>query len=349
MVKRRKFMDWNSIWTTIKNFFTDNIWNIITFFAVLFIGIIIIKLMLNLFKRVMAKTKMEKVTQSFLVHIVKFVLYLTFIIMLLSILGISMSGVLTTISAMVLAIGMALQNLITNIANGMVIVTMQMFKKGDWVSVNGVDGSIQDINFLFTTINTADNKKITIPNSDILNNPVTNYGSHRTRRVDFNFQVAYESDVALVKKIILDVMYSNGKILLEPTAPFCRLKNLNDNGINFFANCWVDSEDYWDVYYYVMEYTFNEFKRNKIKIPYSQIEIRERKDNVVMPVISNQLHVREDKVRIRNEKFDLENSNLLDIFKRKKVTRKSTPVKKTTTKVTSKQKIEGTSSTEEKK
>ena len=121
--------------------------------------------------------------------------------------------------------------------------------------------------------------------------------------------------------------------MLEPKAPFCRLKTFDTNGINFFANCWVDAEDYWDVYYYVIEYTFNEFKRNNITIPYAQLEIRERKDNVKMPVIPTQLHIREDKVRIRDEKFDLENSNLLDIFKRKKGTAtKKGETKKTSTK-----------------
>ena len=105
----------------------------------------------------MKKTKMEKVTQGFLFHILKFLLYLILILILLSVIGISVSGILTTFSALVLAIGMALQNLITNIANGIVIVTMHMFKKGDFISVNGVDGSIDDINFLFTTINTTDN------------------------------------------------------------------------------------------------------------------------------------------------------------------------------------------------
>lgn len=309
-------MDWSGIWQSIKDFFTNNFWNILIFFAILVIGIIVVKLLLNLFRQIMAKTKMEKVAQSFLYHILKFVLYLILILVLLSTIGISISGLLTTLSAMVLAVGMALQNLITNISNGIVIVTMQMFKKGDWVAVNGVEGSIQDINFLFTTINTGDNKRITIPNSDIINNPVTNYGANKTRRIDFAFEVAYESDVQLVKKVVLDVMKSNGKVMLDP-APMCKLKTFNSNGLGFTARCWVDGEDYWDVYWYVMEYAFNEFKRNGIKIPYQQLEVRERKDEVVMPVIQNQLHAREDKVRKTTEKFDLEKADLLAIFKKK--------------------------------
>lgn len=309
-------MDWNQIWTSIKDFFTNNFWDIVVFFAVLVIGIIVVKIILNLVKKLMSKTKIEKVTQGFLFHIVKFCLYLVLILILLNMIGVSISGVLTTISAMVLAVGMALQNLITNVANGIVIVTMQMFKKGDFISVSGVDGSIDDINFLFTTIITTDNKRITIPNSNIINNPVTNYGAKPTRRVDFNFEVAYESDVELVKQVVLDVIKSNGKVLLDKE-PFCRLKTMEASSIKFFANCWVDSEDYWDVYYYVMENVFNEFKRNNISIPYNQLEVRERKDEVVMPVIKTDL-IREEKVRKTKKKIDLENDNLLAIFANKK-------------------------------
>ena len=323
-------MDWQKIWDTVSNFFTDKFWNIVMFFSVLFIGIIVIKIALNIISKIMAKTKMEKVAQSFLYHLIKFIFYLFFILILMNMIGISISGLLTTISAMVLAVGMALQNLITNVANGIVIVTMSMFKKGDYIVVDGVEGSIEDINFLFTTIITPDNKKITIPNSAILNNPVTNYGARSVRRVDFNFEVAYESDVELVRYIILDVIKSNGKVHLEPKAPFCRLKTLEANGIKFFANCWVDSEDYWDVYYYVMENVFNEFKKNKISIPYAQLEIRERKDEVVMPVVDTHLQ-REEKVRSKKRKIDLETVDLLAVFNKKKGTTKKEPKEKSKT------------------
>ena len=311
-------MDWKNIWNSIVDFFNTNIWNIVKFVAVLVIGIIVVKILLNISKKVMSKTKMEKVTQGFLYHIIKFCLYLVFILILLSTIGISMTGVVTALSAAVLAIGMALQNLITNIANGIVIVSMHMFKKGDFVNVCGDEGSIDDINFLFTTIITTDNKRITIPNSAILNNNVINYGANPTRRVDFAFEVAYESDVELVKKIVLDVINSNGKVRVEDKEPFCRLKTLEASSIKFAANCWVDSEDYWDVYYYVIENVFNEFKKNNISIPYNQLEIRERKDNVKMPVLETKLE-RVEKVRESKKKgLDLENDNLLAVFHRKK-------------------------------
>lgn len=310
-------MDWAGIWSSIKTFFSDNIWNILWFFLVLFVGIAVVKIVLNVLRRVLGNTKMEKVTQSFIYKIVKFLLYLVLVMILLSMLGISMTGIVTAFSACVLAIGMALQNNIANLANGIVIVSSKLFKKGDFIEVDGVSGSVEDINFLFTTITTTDNKRINLPNSTIVDGALINYGANPTRRVDFTFSVAFESDVELVKKVVLDVINSNGKVRINEKAPFCRLKTIGVNSLDFFANCWVDAEDYWDVYYYVIENVYNEFKRNGIAIPHTQIEVRERKDEVKMPVIEKPLAERVEKVRITKKKaIDLEKDDLVALFRK---------------------------------
>lgn len=318
-------MDWNKIWNSIVDFFKTNGWGIVKFFAVLLIGIILIKILLNVMRSVLNKTKMEKIAQQFIMTAIKLVLYLILVLALLSIIGIQVTGIITALSAALLAVGMALQNNIANLANGIVIVATHMFKKGDYIIVDGVEGSITDINFLFTTLMTVDNKKITLPNSDIVNSPVVNGGANATRRVDFMFSVAYESDVELVKKIVIDVMKSNGKVRLDKE-PFCRLKVLGASSIDFAANCWVDSEDYWDVYYYVIENVYNEFKRNNISIPYNQLEVRNRNDIVVMPVNKDKLPERVEKVRENKDHFDLETADLTKIFKadKKKKTKKET-------------------------
>lgn len=315
------------IWNDIVSFFENNIWNIILFVATFVIGLIVVKLLINITKRMLAKTKMENISRGFIVAIIRVILYLIFVLMLLSIIGIQITGIITALSAVVLAVGMALQNIIANVANGMVIVSAHMFKKGDWIEVNGVGGSVSNINFLFTTITTADNKRVTIPNSTIINNEVTNAGSYDSRRVEFTFSVAYESDVEKVKKIVTDVMKSNGCVYLDPE-PFCRLKTLNASSLDFFAHCWCDRADYWGVYYYVVETVYNEFKREGISVPYNQLEIRERKDNVKMPVEGKGIPERVEKVReVKEETLDLENASLTEILhigkKRKKKSKKS--------------------------
>lgn len=315
-------MDWQAIWNSIVNFFKSNAWNILWFFVILVVGIIVIKIVLRLVKKLFSRTKIEKMAQQFIITILKFVLYLALILLLLSQIGIEISGILTAFSAVILAVGMALQNSISNVANGIIIISNKMFKKGDYIITGGVEGQVTDINFLFTTLITTDNKKITLPNSNILNGEVTNLGAYPIRRVDFMFSVAYETDVELVKKIVTDVMKSDGRVLLDP-APFCRLKVLGASSIDFAANCWCDNSDYWDVYYYVIENVYNEFKRNNVSIPYNQLEIRERKDNVVMPVTTAPLQERVEKIREKEEeRFDFEHESLAKFLHTKHKNRK---------------------------
>lgn len=289
-------MDFAEIWQQIKDYFTGNYIAIITFFAALLIGIILIKIICAIFKKVFSRTKMEKIAQAFLLAIIKFILWLILILVLLSLIGVEITGILTAVSAVLLAIGMALQSNIANLANGIVIVSTHMFKKGDFISVAGSDGFITEINFLFTTLMTTDNKKITLPNSMIVNNAVVNAGANPKRRVDLTFSVAYESDVEQVKKIITDVMKSNGAVYLDP-APFCRLKTLGQSSLDFFSNCWCDSADYWNVYYYIVENVYNEFKRNGISVPFTQLEVRTLTERPVMPFNPEPLPERKEKTR----------------------------------------------------
>lgn len=308
-------MDWKAIWNSIVQFFTGNIWRIIGFFATLFIGVVLIKLIINIITRAFNKAKMEKITQQFIRTIIKFVLYIILVLVLLSIIGIQISGIITALSALLLAVGMALQDNISNITNGIIIVSTKMFKKGDYITVGDVSGSVTDINFLFVTLTTPDNRKITLPNNSIINSSVVNAGSYKTRRIDFTFSVAYESDIDQVRNIILNVMTSNGKVYVnENYKPFCRLKTLGTSSIDFAANCWVDSEDYWDVYYYVIEKVYNEFKKNKISVPYTQFEVRNRTDNVQMPYDSAELPKRVEKTRKKQNDFDLETADFVEMF-----------------------------------
>ena len=316
-------MNWQLIWENITNFFRGNVWNIVTFIVVLVFGIVVIKLMLNIMKRMFRRTHMEPIAIGFIMAILKFLLYLVLVIVLLEILGIGITWIVTAFSAVFLAVGLALQNNIANLANGIIIVSSGMFKKGDYISVDGVEGSISQINFLYITLVTPDNKRITIPNNKILNDIVTNFDSNNTRRVNFEFEVAYENDVEFVKQTVIECMKSNGMVRLDP-APFCRLKTMGDNNLLFVGRCWCDREDYWTVYYDITETVFNEFKRRGIAIAYNQLEVRQRTDEPAVPVIGNGLQLRVEKQRKNKHHFDLENGDLKELFPIKRKIKKTT-------------------------
>lgn len=324
-------MNWQMIWNNIVNFFRGNVWNIVLFIVVLVFGIVIVKLSVNILKRMLKRTHMEPIAVGFIMAIVKFLLYLILVIILLEILGIGITWIVTAFSAVFLAVGLALQNNIANVANGIIIVSSGMFKKGDYIAVDGVEGSISQINFLYITLVTPDNKRITIPNNKILNDIVTNYDSNNTRRVNFEFEVAYDNDVEKVKQTVIECMKSNGMVRLDP-APFCRLKSMGDSNLLFVGRCWCDREDYWTVYFDITETVFNEFKRRGIKIDYNQIEIRERNDNPANPIDGDGLPARVEKKRKNKHHFDLENGDLKELFPLNRIPlkrKKQTDVKNT--------------------
>ena len=309
-------MNWNEFFNKIKEYFSNNSLNILNFIGVLFVGILCIKLFMNVIKRILNKTKIEKITMQFMLGIVKVLLYVFLAILLLNIIGVQSNGIVTAFSAILVAVVVALESNISNFANGLIIISSHMFNKGDYIIIyDDVEGVITDINFLFTTLITVDNRRITLPNSKMVNSSVTNNGAFKIRRVQITFSVAYESDVELVKKVVTDVMKSNGKVYLDKPI-FCRLKTMSASSLDFFSYCWVDKDDYWDVYYYLMENVYNEFKRNNITVPFSQVEVRNRTDNVVMPVIGNSMPTRVEKIREIKHSFDLENSDLTELFKR---------------------------------
>ncbi len=297
-------IDWAGIWETIKNFFISKGWNILGFFAALILGFIVVKVLIKIIRKLFAKTKLEKIAQKFLLSIIKFLLWLVYIIMLLSILGVSITGIIAALSAAVLAVGLALQSSLSHLANGIIIVSGKMFKEGDYVNVNGVEGKVKNINLLATTILTNDNKTITIPNSNVVNNPLTNYTAEKKRRVDLQFDVSYDSDILKAKKIIFDVVKSDGRIYLDPE-PFCKVDSLKESSVSLTLRAWCDTEDYWDVYFYLLENIFNEFKRNKISIPFNQLEVRVLKEQTKAAFDKTPLPKRVEKVRKEEEKHGL--------------------------------------------
>ena len=309
-------MDWNAIWEKIKSFFVDNAWNILWFFVVLVVGLLVIKIIMMTLKFIFKKKGFDQVAAKFILAIIRFCLLLLLITILLAMIGVSVTGITTAFSAAVLAVGMALKDFLSSLASGLVLVGSKKYKTGDYIIVNGVEGMVEDINFLFTTLKTPNSTQITMPNTMMVNHAVTNLGAYPIRRVCFTFSVAYESDTALVKKVVMDVFNSCGLIHKDP-APSCRLKEYSASSIDFFALCFCDKEDYWDTYYYVMGHVFDEFKRNGISIPFQQVEVRERKDNVVYPVEFDDLPDRVEKVREKKKKNmtleDMEDLTFTDI------------------------------------
>lgn len=297
---------WEQIKEAVVNFFSTTGLHILEAIGVLILGIIVIKIIIRILNKIFAKTKMPKVTYKFLLNVLKFGLYMLLIIILCQIVGIPVTGFVAVVSAASLALSLAMQGSLSNLANGVVLISTRPFKEGDYIAIEGVEGTVKEIKLLHTIITTTDNKTISIPNSMVVENELINYSGQKTRKVVFSFSVDYATDIDKAKKIILDIITNCNKVLLDP-APFCALKTLDASSVTLTANCWCLSEHYWDVYYFVMDNVFNEFKREKINIPYNQLEVRLR-DDVVAPVVRESTYEKRDEekaVKLEEDKGDI--------------------------------------------
>ncbi|KAF0092029.1 MAG: small conductance mechanosensitive channel [Fusobacteria bacterium] len=257
---------------TIRELIIDNANQIIKFIAIAVIGYIVIKVIMLIFNKSKSIVKIDPNVGSFLKGLIKFMLYAVYIIMLLTLLGIPITTFVAMLGAVGLAIALALQGNLSNFASAILILMFKPFVVGDYIGCKGDSGSVRDIQLLFTTIITPDNKKVTIPNSDLINSSVINYTSEDTRRVDLIFSAGYDSDVGMVKSILMDVVANHQKILMNPE-PIIRLAKHTDNALDYDVKVWVNTFDYWDVFYDLEENVRTEFEKNHIQIPFPQREI----------------------------------------------------------------------------
>lgn len=294
-------MNWNEIWSKFLNWCTTTGWNITEGILALILGIIVSKILIGIIKKIFSKSKIDKVAKRFIVNFIAFVLYLMVGYIVASVWKIPMTGFIAIVSAAGLAVSLALQGSLSNLANGIVLIITKPFKEGDYVQINSVEGSVKEIKMLYTVLTTLDNKTITIPNKTVVDSNMTNYTANPTRKVVHTFNVSYTTDLEKVKGIINSVIINNEMVLLEPT-PSIILSSLDENSIKILASCWCNNQDFGKVYSDILDDVFNEFKREGIEIPFKQMEVRLKNEKEILPYRESVL---EDKTEMKKKKQEL--------------------------------------------
>ena len=245
--------------------------------VVLIAGCLIIKGI----KKAMAKadkiSKLDKTVQSFLKNLVSILLYVLLIITVISILGIPMTSVVAVLASCGLAIGLALQGALGNFAGGLMILIFKPFRVGDYIESAGAEGTVRDISVFYTTIITLDNKRVTVPNGDLMNSNITNFSTEETRRIDLPFKLTNDCDPKLAQRVLLGAVEKTDGILKEP-APFAKMTAVDDDTYIFTVRAWVKNADYWNVYYVLLENCTDALAENGIDDPEERIAVRIVKD-----------------------------------------------------------------------
>lgn len=237
----------------------------------LLVGLFLIKLITNLVRKALLRSKLEKAAHSMIIGVVRVLLYVLLLINVASALGIDITGVVALASVLTLAVSLALQNMLANVMGGFTILTTHPFHSGDFVDIGGQSGTVEEITMVYTRLATPDNKIVSIPNNTVIGSQITNYSVAGTRRVDINVTASYD----MAAQDVIDALLQAGaveKVLKEP-APFAAVTDYGESAIGYTLRLWVKSEDYWDVYFQVNQRIQSVFAENRIEMCYPHLNV----------------------------------------------------------------------------
>ena len=248
--------------------------NIVMAVAIFLLGKFVVRMVVKFAKKVMFKAKVDNILINFIASIINTVLLLFVVIAALDQLGVATTSLIALIGAAGLAVGLALQGTLQNLASGVMLIIFRPFNDGDFVEAAGVAGVVEQIGIFTTTMRTGDNREIIIPNGEIFGGTITNYSKRATRRVDMVFGIGYDDDIKKAKELISKILDEDERILKDP-APSVTVAELADSSVNFNVRPWCATGEYWNVYSDTHEKIKLTFDAEGISIPYPQMDVHQ--------------------------------------------------------------------------
>ncbi|RUO74571.1 mechanosensitive ion channel protein [Pseudidiomarina sediminum] len=239
---------------------------------ILLVGKMVANSVAKLLGKGMSRRGVDGAVISFLSAIVKSVIFIAAVLMALSQVGVQTTSFIAILGAAGLAIGLSLQGSLANMASGVLIILFRPFRAGEYVEAGGVSGTVQEVNIFQTILKTPDNKVVFVPNAQVTGQPITNYSRESTRRVDLLIGVSYDADLHKTKEVLESVLQAESRLLKEP-AWNVQVHALNNSSVDFIVRPWVNSADYWAVYWDLMREIKIALDKNDIGIPYPQMDV----------------------------------------------------------------------------
>lgn len=240
---------------------------------ILLVGWKLIKLLIKVIKKSRSMKNIDSSARGYIISFISIGLKILLVITIAGYLGLEMTSILAVLASAGVAIGLALQGALGNLAGGLMILIFKPFRVGDYIDNHTDAGTVIDINIFYTVLNTIDNKRVMLPNGELTNTSIINFSMEKRRRVDLTFTTSYQVDIDNVKGILLKIASEHSLTINEPEEPFCRLMRHADNSLNFVLRIWTLSENYWPLYFDLMEQVKKEFDRQGIEIPYPQLDV----------------------------------------------------------------------------
>lgn len=250
-----------------------NLGSILRILLTVVVGLILMKIVMGIVDRSLSKSGSNNVALGkYLRSVIKVVLWILLALSVAGSVGIDVTSLIALFSVAGLAVSLALQNTLSNLAGGVMLLVTKPFEVGDFVETNGVNGTVEAISLAYTKLATGDNKSVFIPNAEISSAKIINYTRLGTRRVDLTFTASYDAPTATVRKAINETLAQFPQIMAEP-APVIFLSNYGASSIEYIVRVWTSSADYWDVYFGVMEGVRESFARNGVEMTYDHLNV----------------------------------------------------------------------------
>ena len=240
--------------------------------VVFLVGRWIVRRLNKLLAKILEKRHVEASLSTFVKSLVNITLTLLLIIVVIGVLGIETSSFIALFASAGVAIGMALSGTLQNFAGGVMILLFKPFKVGDTIEAQGQTGTVREIQIFNTILATPDNKIIIIPNGGLSTGLMKNYSKEATRRVDWEFGIAYGDDYTKAKAVIARLLDADGRVLKDP-AYFIALTSLGESSVNIVVRAWVNAGDYWGVYFDMNEKVYKTFAEENLNIPFPQLDV----------------------------------------------------------------------------
>lgn len=240
----------------------------------LLIGLWIIKMINRLVKKFFDKTEYDPTLENFLASLIRWGLKIVLFVLVVTQLGVESASLVAIIGAAGLAIGLALQGSLSNFAGGVLILLLKPFKVGDFISAQGVDGTVKEISIFNTKLSTTGNQLVIMPNGKLSNDNITNYTSEGIRRESLTFGIGYGDDIKKAKDILLNLITEQETVLkIEGRMPMVAVAELGDSSVNLMVRYWANNEEFWNLRWLVLEEGKASLEAAGISIPFPQRDV----------------------------------------------------------------------------
>ena len=267
-----KLNNWGEIAKEYSEKFIDYLPTLIGAIVLLVVGLWVVKLITKYLKKLFDKKDYDPTLEQFTLNATSWGLKILLFVLVITQLGVESASLVAAIGAAGLAIGLALQGSLANLAGGVLIIVLKPFRVGDWIEAQGVSGSVQEITLFYTKINTFGNQRAVVPNGQLSNDNIINYSSNGTRRENLSFGISYDDDIKKAKEVLMNLVKEQEGILEDP-APQVLVAELADSSVNFSVRYFAPNDVFWDIHWNMIEEGKIRLEEAGMTIPYPQRDV----------------------------------------------------------------------------